>query len=1082
VPGYEVLGELDRGGMGVVYRARQILANRLVALKMIRAVEHAGPTERLRFQIETEAVARLQHPHIVQLYEVGEVRGQPFFSLEFCDGGTLTDQLKKQRPTPREAAALIETLARAMHYAHLRGVVHRDLKPGNVLLAGAERVAKITDFGLAKRIDAEAREVSQSGAIMGTAGYMAPEQAAGRVRDTGPAADVYALGALLYECLTGRPPFEGPQHEVLMRVLSEEPVPPSRLVPQVPADLETICLKCLSKEPGRRYASAEELANDLGRFQAGEPIRARPVGAVERAWRWCRRNPAVATMGGLAAAALVAAAVVALFLGARERQHANALASALRETEYRLAEDYLDRGLALCEQGDAGRGMLWLARSLQALPPDAEHLQRVVRRNLSAWRAHVHPLRAPLEQVRQPSAESGPPWAEVVSFCAFSPDGRTIVTAGSGFVWLWDTGTGEPLGPPLAHSSGWGPLKAAFSPDGKVLVTAGGSSAQIWDVTTRRPAAEPLRLQGTAESLAISPDGRLVAIGTAGGDPLAPRGSTQLWELATRRQVGTPLEHQGVGKFVAFSPDSTTLVSAGGTAARLWDVAMGKPIGEPLEHPLASSVVANSIGPDGKEKPMGLGGIEAAAFSKDGSTLVTVSSGMMVNMHPGRRVGGTIRFWDVRTGKPKGRTLAHAGWFHAVAFSPNGDLILTGSSDGTARLWDVARGEPFGTPFQHRQPVRAVAFSPDGTRALTGPGEPYGGTSGEARIWDTETGQPLGAPLESGRTVGSVAFDPAGSLALVQSQGTARLYAVSRGRAEGKYLGHDQVEALALGTDPDVLLVGSDPGRVELWDAAGKTIREFRPGRWRGGVGAVAFGPGARTVHACYGSTLHSWDVITGKPLAEAPLQTGTQQVMGFGATADTLLLLGGDAIQLQETRTGKYTGRLLQTGGGVRAAVCSPDGSTVVTGATDGTARLWDVATGMPIGRPLQHPSAVQAVAVSSDRQLVLTGGQDGDVRCWDAVTGKPIGPAAHHPGPVRAIVLAPDGSRFVTSSGSYREVMRWDVPPPLGGSADQVASWVRLLTGLELGPDDVVRMLDAGTWQQLRQQRIELGERGIP
>jgi serine/threonine protein kinase len=194
IPGYEILGICGHGGMGLVYRALQLGANRLVALKMLRAVEHASPMERLRFQIEVEAVARLQHPHIVPLHEVGEVRGQPFFSLEFCDGGTLTEQWKKQRPTSREAAALIETLARAMHYAHLRGVVHRDLKPGNVLLTGAERVAKITDFGLAKRIDAAAREVSQSGAIMGTAAYMAPEQAAGKVRDTGPAADVYGLG------------------------------------------------------------------------------------------------------------------------------------------------------------------------------------------------------------------------------------------------------------------------------------------------------------------------------------------------------------------------------------------------------------------------------------------------------------------------------------------------------------------------------------------------------------------------------------------------------------------------------------------------------------------------------------------------------------------------------------------------------------------------------------------------------------------------------------------------------------------------------------------------------------------------
>jgi formylglycine-generating enzyme required for sulfatase activity len=330
VPGYEVLGVLGHGGMGVVYRARQLKASRLVALKMIRALENASPTERLRFQIETEAVARLQHPHIVQLYEVGEVRGQPFFSLEFCDGGTLAEQLKKRRPSPRAAAELIQTLARAMHYAHLRGVVHRDLKPGNVLLAAcgvaspatpqAAVVPKITDFGLAKRIDAEAREVSQSGAVMGTAAYMAPEQAAGRVRDTGPAADVYGLGALLYECLTGRPPFEGPQHVVLNRVLNDEPAPPSRLAPKMPRDLETICLKCLRKEPERRYASAEEMADDLRRFQADEPVQARPVGRAERALKWMKRRPALAALLGVTLLALVGLTALSAFALDRERK------------------------------------------------------------------------------------------------------------------------------------------------------------------------------------------------------------------------------------------------------------------------------------------------------------------------------------------------------------------------------------------------------------------------------------------------------------------------------------------------------------------------------------------------------------------------------------------------------------------------------------------------------------------------------------------------------------------------------------------------------------------------------------------
>ncbi len=321
MPGYEILGELGRGGMAVVYQARQLQPNRIVALKMIRAIEHAGSTERLRFQIETDAVARLQHTHIVQLYEAGEVGGQPFFSLEFCDGGTLAQQWKKQRPSPREAAGLIETLARAMHYAHLRGVVHRDLKPGNVLLAGPERVAKIADFGLAKRIDAEARDVSQSGAIMGTASYMAPEQAAGKVHDTGPAADVYGLGALLYECLTDQPPFYAETAlETMQQVLEREPLPPSRRGVRVPRDLETICLKCLSKEPARRFASAEELANDLRLFQAGEPIRARPVGTAERTWKWARRRPALTALLGVVLLAMVGLSALSVIALDREQK------------------------------------------------------------------------------------------------------------------------------------------------------------------------------------------------------------------------------------------------------------------------------------------------------------------------------------------------------------------------------------------------------------------------------------------------------------------------------------------------------------------------------------------------------------------------------------------------------------------------------------------------------------------------------------------------------------------------------------------------------------------------------------------
>jgi tRNA A-37 threonylcarbamoyl transferase component Bud32/uncharacterized protein (DUF433 family) len=310
VPGYEVLEEVGRGGMGVVYKARHLRLNRIVALKMILAGEHAGPETLARFQIEAEAVARLQHPGIVQIFEVGEHEGHSFLALEFVEGGTLAQRLTDEPWDAREAAALVEKLARAVQAAHEKGIVHRDLKPENVLLQGssaspgpnfARRVRgqrdytpKITDFGLAKKLEATGQ--TQTGAVMGTPSYMSPEQAAGR-KDIGPAADSYALGVILYRLLSGRLPHLGPTPlEVLLRVMEEEPAAPRKLNPKIPRDLETIVLRCLQKDGGRRYASAGDLADDLRRFQAGEPIRARRQSRLERAWRWSAKHPGLGIM------------------------------------------------------------------------------------------------------------------------------------------------------------------------------------------------------------------------------------------------------------------------------------------------------------------------------------------------------------------------------------------------------------------------------------------------------------------------------------------------------------------------------------------------------------------------------------------------------------------------------------------------------------------------------------------------------------------------------------------------------------------------------------------------------------------
>jgi serine/threonine-protein kinase len=295
LPGYDVLGELGRGGMGVVYQARQVTLGRVVAVKVILAGEHAGPDALARFRREAEAAARLQHPNIVQIHDIAEHQGRPYFSMEYVPGGSLAQRLIAAPLEPRPAAELVQSLACAVQFAHERGIVHRDLKPANVLLT-AEGQPKVGDFGLAKRLDGGPTP-TQTGAVMGTPSYMAPEQAEGKAREVGPATDVYALGSILYESLVGRPPFRAATPvETLRQVLSDEPLSPSRLQPKVPRDLETVCLKCLEKDPSRRYESARALMEDLGRFLAGEPVRARAVGPVGRLWRWYRRRPAVASL------------------------------------------------------------------------------------------------------------------------------------------------------------------------------------------------------------------------------------------------------------------------------------------------------------------------------------------------------------------------------------------------------------------------------------------------------------------------------------------------------------------------------------------------------------------------------------------------------------------------------------------------------------------------------------------------------------------------------------------------------------------------------------------------------------------
>ncbi len=524
---YELQGEIARGGMGVVYRARQVSLNRTVALKLILASQLATETDVKRFHGEAEAAANLDHPNIVPIYEVGAHQGQHYFSMKLIEGESLTRQIDELVGTPRNAARLLATVARAVHRAHQRGIIHRDLKPSNILI-DRDGQPHVTDFGLAKRIEADPdSRLTQSGAIMGTPSYMPPEQAAGRVRQLTTAVDVYSLGAVLYELLTGQPPFQAESvMDTLVQVLENEPRRPRSLNPHADRDLETIALKCLEKDPARRYGSAEALAEDLERWLNHEPIRARPVSAPERVAKWVQRRPAIAALG-LAIVILAAGGVTGVLIqwqrsvsARNEAIRSEALARAAQagaraaQAEARAAQAEADknRELAALQAQYRYFNLIKMAdRYLKASNiPQAEQFLAACPAKLRAWEWGY------LKRLCHPELRSF-----VGESVAFSPGGRflAIDDGAKATVTLKDTKTWMTAG--VFQGLGSHVACFTFSPDAKLLAAAGrDKTIKVWNAADARELATLKGHTGDLVlDLAFSPDGKLLAS--------AGRGSTR---------------------------------------------------------------------------------------------------------------------------------------------------------------------------------------------------------------------------------------------------------------------------------------------------------------------------------------------------------------------------------------------------------------------------------------------------------------------------------------------------------------------------------------------------------------------------
>jgi WD40 repeat protein len=1107
---YEILGELGHGGMGIVYRARQISLNRPVALKVILAGQLASARELARFQNEAEAVANLDHPGIVPIYEVGKLEPFHYFSMRLMEGGSLSQRLASFAREPDATARLIGTIARAIHHAHQRGILHRDLKPANILLDAADR-PYVSDFGLAKRIEEAGRDsptLTQTGAIMGTPGYMSPEQAAGRRSTITVAADVYGLGAILYAMLTGGPPFRGDSViETLHRVREKSPESPRAANPGVPRDLEIICLKCLEKDPKRRYPSAEALADDLDRFAEGLPIEARPIGQLDRLGMWSRRNPALAGLVGLLAVAWFLALMLAINLAvtqeaarkridqayqtlkleqrrtAGEKQRAEA---ALAETRRLAAVLSYERGQSLAEQDRPDLGLLWLARSLEHAAGSNHALPGAIRASLAGWALQVDTLRARLAY-------------DVGTFSVeFSPDGRTILTAD----WdcaarRWDARTGQALGEPLRHrdgvrANGQQLNQAVHSRDGRHIATAGqDGTVWIWDAATGRPAGAPIAHPGPVSGVAFSSDGRVLA--TTSGD------AAYLWDAATRRPIGEPLAHPDPVGGIRFVPGTSRLATFAGDAARLWDSATGRIVGAPMVHD--APVTALTITEDGRT--LITGGEVGACRQWDAATGrprgASFSYGRPItglSCLPGGEsvlvLGGEAppRLFDLESGEDLGRPTTLQPAVMCAAYSPDGRLLVTASSSGGApRLWDVAPGSEQGPALEHPGTVHHARSSPDGAVIVTASTERSGERwTTEYRFWAAATGDPIGEPIRSpalrrGREDPAAvppAFSPDGRVVALALGNTVEIREsrTARPALPPLELGA-AVRCLAFGPDGRRLATGDEDGATRLWNTAdgrpeGPPLADGFP------VERVLFSPDGRRLLAVGGKPgtffgeARLWDTATGRPVGPPLPHPGAVHDAAFSPDGKTIVT-ASLRLQLWDSATGRLLARdFPDTPDPVPAVAFSPDGERILAHQPSRSeVRLYDARTGQPVGRAMRHDDAVLSAAFSPDGRLVATASRDGTARLWDTATGLAIGPPMRHDGPVTAVAFTPDGRTLLT--GSQGQARRWTIPTPTPGDPRRITLWAEVATGHQLDQHGIPvsfddSSADASAWDQQR------------
>jgi WD40 repeat protein/serine/threonine protein kinase len=1071
---YEILAELGRGGMGVVYKARQISLNRLVALKMILAGSHAATKDLARFRQEAEAVARLRHPNIIQIYDIGEAEGRPFFALEFVEGDSLAHLLRGTPQPSTPAARLTETLARAVQYAHQQGIIHRDLKPANILLQHDERaalhdeqektdssflirrsaVAKITDFGLAKRVDAHSSG-GHSEEVVGTPSYMAPEQGMSNAA-IGPAADVYALGAIFYELLTGRPPFRGPTSlETVVQVLHEEPARPSYLRPDLPRDLETICLKCLAKDPAKRYASAEALAEDLYRFRHGKPILARPVGMHERIWKWAKHRPL--------SAALVAGIILVTVLGfagvtwqwqeARLARDEKEIQAEAADRAHDFAVEQWQKALNARNEADEKRRDALKAQAMEIVQRKKAraslYYSRIAQSQLQ-WRVNdsSSAYQSLAKCLPKPGEEDHRGWewhylqglfhSALFSLdhthgglgggVAFDPRNRWIVSVVGGYpddenvklgeVRIWDARTGGLVrslpGPGTLH-------RLAFCPDGKQFAL-GMTDGQVL-VRDALTGSETLRRQvhnDLVSGLAYHPDGLRVA--TSSWDK-----TVKIWDGTTGEILHVLRGHTDKVQSVAYHPDGKLLASCSwDSTVKVWDATTGKELKTLRRH----------------KRP-----VYCVAFSPDGKLLVSASR------------TGTLRIWDLETGAVVQSLTGDTGSVLSIAFSPDGRYFAKGGKDGSVRVWDLESGVERIAFRGHTHPVEGVHFSPDCGRVVSvSPG------MGVVKVWDLTRHPEYSTFARSDADLEAIAFHEDGKrFVSVNMAGKLQFWDAATGLLleERMLLLHKETVSPGMPASfspSGLLLAGRDANEVrtvKTWE----TATGVEKAAFRGlslPVQCVRFSPDGRYLAICgcdiaVADQPHEvtvWNAATGQRLASfagrgrifhvAFSPDGERLAWGYDAKGEIAAQEGG-SFALVDWKLPNLPRRIVAHKTAIGALAFSPDGKLLASaGLEDRAVRIWKVDKLLTDGKKAWHllaaPLFLCDLSFSPDSKR-LAGVSRDQVKMWEVETGHEVlslrGAAQRYADPPfnPRVAFSPDGLRLAATNWD-ESISIWEAP----------------------------------------------------